>query len=115
MLPPDGSPSKKAPPTVDINGHSKDVDVDKDVMLRCTVVSSLAANITWFHDGVPLMEKMDKRHSFLECRTVLQIKGVSTKDAGNYTCAVQNELGRATATSRLSVNRKYIVKFQSVY
>jgi len=106
ILPPDESPSEKAPPTVDINGHSKDVDADRDVVFRCTVVSSLAANITWFHDKVPLMEKVDNRHSLLECKTVLQIKGVLTEDAGNYTCAVQNELGRATASSRLSVNQK---------
>ena len=109
IKPLDSSSSIKARPNVHINGLSRDLSQGTDVTFKCTVVSTLAANVTWLFNGVPIMEQKNSshRHNFLACWTVLHIKMVSTKDAGNYTCVVQNAIGQATASSRLSVyNRK---------
>ena len=106
IIPSSSSPSIEAPPSVNINGHSQNVKADDNVLFKCTVVSNLAVNVTWLFNGVPLAEPMGIRHSYLECRTVLQIKNVLTKHEGNYTCVVQNKIGQATASSHLSVQRK---------
>ena len=107
IIPSDSSSSIKArPPEVRINGLSRDLSKGTDVTFKCTVVSTLAANVTWLLNGVPIMEQNNSRHEFLECLTVLHVKMVSTKDAGNYTCVVQNAIGQATASSHLSVHRK---------
>ena len=102
----DSSPSIRAPPNVTINGFSKNVLTDGDVMFKCTVISSLAANVTWLFNDIPLAEKMDYRYSYLNCGKVLHIKKVLSKDTGKYTCLVQNEIGQAMASSHLTVNSK---------
>ena len=103
ILPADSSPSVKVPPDVTINGLSKNVWTDDDVTFNCTVVSNLAANVTWLFNDVSLAEKRDYRHSYLNCGMVLHIKKVLGRDAGKYTCVVQNEIGRAMASSHLTV------------
>ena len=90
-------------PDVTINSVSKNLMTDDTVTFECTVVSSLAANVTWLFNGVPLAERWDYRHSYDNCNKKLQIKMLLSKDAGNYTCVVQNEIGRAMASSHLTV------------
>lgn len=108
IIPFDSSSSIKAAPKVHINGPSRDLSKGTDVTFKCTVVSTLAVNVTWLFNGVPIMEQdiSSRRHNFLDCLTVLHIKIVSTKDVGNYTCVAQNAIGQATASSRLSLHRK---------
>ena len=89
-----------------ISGNSQNVMSDDDVKFQCKVFSNLAANVTWLQNGLPLTGQMDYRYSFLECRTVLQIKDVLSTDAGNYTCLVKNEMGQAMASSYLTVKGK---------
>ena len=106
ILPADSSPAIKAPPSVSINGLSKNVLKNRDVKFQCKVVSNLAANVTWLFNGLPLAEQMDHRHSYSNCRMILHIQMVLNKDSGNYTCVVQNEIGQAMATSHLAVISK---------
>ena len=106
-MPLDSSSSIQAPPEVQINGLSRNVNRGMDVMFKCKVVSTLVANVTWLFNGIPITEQQNNTHYLLDCRTVLLIKRVSTKDAGNYTCVVQNAIGQATAFSLLSVHGEY--------
>ena len=89
-----------------ISGNSQNVMRDAHVKFQCKVLSNLAANVTWLLNGLPLTGQMDFRFSYLECRTVLQIENVLSRDAGNYTCLVKNEMGQAMASSYLTVTRK---------
>ena len=90
-----------------ISGNSRNVMRDVYVKFQCEVFSNLAANVTWLLNGLPLTGQMaDDRYSFLECRTILFIKNVLSKDAGNYTCLVKNEIGQAMASSYLTVKGK---------
>ena len=70
--------------------------------------SNLAANVTWLLNGLPLLtgQMADSRYSFLECRKILYVEKVLSKDAGNYTCLVKNEIGQAMASSYLTVKGK---------
>ena len=90
--------------TAATNGPTKIVNEGNDPTFHCIVHSSLPANITWFYNGKPLMN--DSLHRYFQCNTVLQLRRVSSKDAGNYSCVVNSALGKATASSRLSVIRK---------
>ncbi|XP_074628262.1 uncharacterized protein LOC141886124 isoform X1 [Acropora palmata] len=87
--------------TAATNGPTKIVNEGNDPTFHCIVHSSLPANITWFYNGKPLMN--DSLHRYFQCNTVLQLRRVSSKDAGNYSCVVNSALGKATASSRLSV------------
>ena len=91
-----------------ISGNSRNVMRDEYVKFHCKVFSNLAANVTWLLNGLPLTGQMNfsDRYSFLECRTVLQIENVLSRDAGNYTCLVKNEMGQAMASSYLTVKGK---------
>ena len=86
------------------NGPTKIRREGNDAIFHCIVHSSLPANITWFYNGKPLMN--DSLHRYFECNTVLHLRFVSSKDAGNYSCVVNSALGKTTASSRLSVIRK---------
>ncbi|XP_029188290.2 uncharacterized protein LOC114955591 isoform X2 [Acropora millepora] len=83
------------------NGPTKILHEGNDAIFRCIVHSSLPANITWFYNGKPLMN--DSLHRYFQCNTVLHLRRVSSKDAGNYSCVVNSAFGKATASSRLSV------------
>lgn len=109
LLPTVSSSTKRGPPNVNmISGNSRNVMRDDYVKFQCEVFSNLAANVTWLLNGLPLTGQMaDYRYSFLECRTILYIENVLSKDAGNYTCLVKNEIGQAMASSYLTVKAKY--------
>lgn len=110
ILPPVSLPTKRGPPKVNmISGNSRNVMRDEYVKFHCEVFSNLAANVTWLLNGLPVTGQMNfrDRYSFLECRTVLQIEHVLSRDAGNYTCLVKNEMGQAMASSYLTVKAKY--------
>lgn len=68
-------------------------------------ISKLSATVRWLLNGSALVGEKN-RHEYLDCNTVLLIKGVLRRDAGNYTCVVQNEVGQATASSYLSFESK---------
>ena len=85
-------------------GSTKTVNEGNDITFHCIVHSSLPANITWFYNGKPLMN--DSLHRYYECNTVLHLRRVSSKDEGNYSCVVNSALKKATASARMSVNRK---------
>lgn len=84
-----------------IKGPTKNVNEGNDATFHCIVHSSLPANITWFHNGKPLMK--NSLHRYFQCNTVFQLRRVSSKDAGNYSCVVNSALGKATASSQMSV------------
>ncbi|XP_015757844.1 PREDICTED: fibroblast growth factor receptor 3-like isoform X2 [Acropora digitifera] len=97
------------------NGPTKIRREGNDAIFHCIVHSSLPANITWFYNGKPLMN--DSQHRYFECNTVLHLRFVSSKDAGNYSCVVNSALGKTTASSRLSViprEKEPIIRFMGL-
>ena len=100
------SSALKGPPRAKLDGSAKTGYLDHQTSFKCTVFSNLLASVTWLFNGKALVEEKDK-HSFSSCRRQLEIKFLSRKDAGNYTCVVENEKGRATATVKLSIICKY--------
>ena len=78
------------------------------VKFKCTVnISKLPAIVSWLFNGLALVAEKS-RHEYQDCNTRLIIKGVLRKDAGNYTCVVENEVGKATASAYLSYESKYM-------
>ena len=92
--------------TAAIKGPTKNVNEGNDATFHCIVNSSLPANITWFHNGKPAPLMNNSLHRYFQCNTVFQLRRVSSKDAGNYSCVVNSALGKATASSQMSVIRK---------
>jgi len=79
--------------------------VGQNVKFKCTVsISKLSATVSWLLNGSALVA--DNRHEYQDCNTGLLIKGVLRRDAGNYTCVVQNKVGQVTASSYLSNESK---------
>lgn len=68
-------------------------------------ISKLPATVSWLFNGSALVAEKN-RHEYQDCNTSLLVKGALAKDAGNYTCVVQNEVGQATASAYLSYESK---------
>ena len=102
ILPSQSSSAHKGRPEVRINGLTRYLFVGENVKFKCTVyISKLPANVSWLLNGSALVAEKN-RHEYQDCNTVLLIKGVLRKDAGTYTCVVQNEVGQATASASFS-------------
>lgn len=113
ILPSQSSSALEGLPQVTINGHIRYLFVGDNVKFKCTVnISKLPATVSWLFNGSALVAEKN-RHEYQDCNTSLLIKGALAKDAGNYTCVVQNEVGQATASAYLSYERK--LKVQGPY
>ena len=102
------SSALKGPPRAKLDGSAKTGYLNHQTSFKCTVFSNLSATVTWLFNGKALIvEEKDCKYSFSSCRRQLEIRLLSRKDAGNYTCVVENDKGRAAATVKLSVLGKY--------
>ena len=107
IIPPESSSTLKGPPKADIKGYQKNAWLNEYASFTCLVSSNLSATVSWLFNGKTLVP-VKNRHSYHDCKTVLLIKKVLSKDTGNYTCVVRNRVGQAMASSHLSVKCKFI-------
>ncbi|XP_068751430.1 uncharacterized protein [Montipora capricornis] len=89
---------------VDAKSPAKVQYEGNDVTFECLVHTSLPANVTWFYNGkLPMENLSDTRHSYFECKTILQLKMVKHRNKGNYSCVVKTSHGKASAFFHLTV------------
>ncbi|XP_074615759.1 scavenger receptor cysteine-rich type 1 protein M160-like isoform X2 [Acropora palmata] len=84
---------------------SAEVVQSDEANLTCLVSSFPPSNITWRFKGQEL-SSTDSKYNFTDGKRTLQIKDVEFKDAGEYECEAENDLGKAVANATLTVGSK---------
>jgi titin len=59
--------------------------------------------ISWTKNGQELLSKNGLKVSYDHNHVKLEIKDVTVKDAGRYTCTARNEVGNSSSTADLVV------------
>ena len=83
------------------------VDLCTNITLTCEGYGIPAPTISWDHNGVPLpMGIVDHTESngMTYIRSSTSVTTIGYQDRGQYTCSIQNDIGRDTANFNLSVN-----------
>lgn len=62
--------------------------------------------VTWSKNGQELTSKDNIKISYAHNHVKLELKNASVKDAGRYTCMVNNDVGSASSTADLVVKSK---------
>ncbi|KAL0100113.1 hypothetical protein PUN28_019517 [Cardiocondyla obscurior] len=80
------------------------VSAGQKVKLECEANGDPVPELIWTHDG-KVIESEDHKIQTDGLRTCLIIAEASSKDAGSYTVTASNEIGKATVTCTVSVNK----------
>lgn len=97
---------KARPPKFITPVVGKIIDQGVDVVLEGILDGSPTPQVTWSKNGVDLQPSPSVNIFFDHNRARLEIKSVTTQDAGRYTCTAVNEAGTAVSTSDLVVRSK---------
>ncbi|XP_014485705.1 PREDICTED: uncharacterized protein LOC106750117 isoform X2 [Dinoponera quadriceps] len=81
------------------------VDQGADVVLEGIIDGFPQPSILWLKNGQELMSKDCATISYAHNHVKVELKNVSVKDAGRYTCTVSNEVGSASSTADLVVKK----------
>ena len=78
--------------TVRGTGH---IDLGQRAALHCTIADKGVpiSRVTWLRDGIVVSMQYDVANDDVE----LKLEAVTVSDAGEYTCAVENEYGKVTS------------------
>ena len=85
--------------------QSADVAQGDTATLVCLVSSFPSSNITWRFKGQVVGFDQSK-YELIDSNYTLLIKNTKFKDAGDYECEANNELGGAVAYAKLTVGCK---------
>ncbi|XP_051505239.1 neuregulin 2b [Myxocyprinus asiaticus] len=75
----------------------------RKLTLKCEATGSPSPSFNWYKDGSQLHKRKDVKIKSSKKNSKLHISRVRLEDSGNYTCMVQNSLGRENATSYVNV------------
>jgi len=111
--------AKKLPAPSDVDGGSppffmhplesvKVMDGEK-VVFNTVILGSPPPDVKWLHDGKEVKENPDFRASYdsKSGAASLEITDVFPQDTGLYECIASNQLGMATVSATLTVERKF--------
>lgn len=71
--------------------------------LECKVAGTPELSTGWFKDGKELTSSQKYRITFLNKVSTLKIMDAEKEDAGLYTFAVQNDVGKSSCTASVDV------------
>ncbi|XP_065302130.1 hemicentin-1-like isoform X4 [Dermacentor albipictus] len=92
------------PPSIDTSSQDRHQTawLHQSVTLACPASGSPAPQLSWFHDGVPLLES-DPKLLFFQGGRLLTLRPALPSSAGIYTCEAVNAVGRASLDYILEV------------
>ncbi|XP_076877453.1 neuregulin 2b isoform X2 [Brachyhypopomus gauderio] len=73
------------------------------VTLKCEAQGNPRPSFRWFKDGSELRKSKDVKIKTNKKNSKIQISRVRLEDSGNYTCVVENSLGKENSTSYVNV------------
>ena len=96
IIPGSPHPSDDADPYIKMSPRSSITrDVDDSYTFECKVYSNFSANVTWLINGKLIsLDGKNWKYKLTSCNRNLEVKMISKKDEGNYTCVVANEKGK---------------------
>lgn len=78
-----------------------------NVTILCRPEAAPFPEFTWLRNGGDLNAQVDSDARIrLNINGDLEIRQLSSSDAGDYTCKIQNELGEAQGNTRLFIYRE---------
>uniref|UniRef100_A0A914Z9N1 Uncharacterized protein n=1 Tax=Panagrolaimus superbus TaxID=310955 RepID=A0A914Z9N1_9BILA len=93
------------PPVIEHGPQNQTLMLNDMAMLPCRVIGRITPEITWLHDGNPIVfdgAEASVRYELLSTGA-LRISGLKKEDSGIYTCRAQNNDGHVTWTASLAV------------
>ncbi|TRY90122.1 hypothetical protein DNTS_031610 [Danionella cerebrum] len=97
----DGEKSASAPKVKPMD--SQWLQEGKKLMLKCEAAGNPSPSFNWYKDGSQLRQKKTVKIKTNKKNSKLHISRLQLEDSGNYTCVVENSLGRESATSYVGV------------
>ncbi|XP_068096243.1 hemicentin-1 isoform X2 [Hyperolius riggenbachi] len=89
------------PPVIKVS-NAITINIGKQVILTCDVLSGVRYNLTWLRNDIDLRQgSISGIH--VQRNNSLKIKSVDITDAGEYVCSATNEGGTTTASVALTV------------
>ncbi|XP_075887579.1 neuregulin 2a isoform X4 [Nelusetta ayraudi] len=79
------------------------VEEGQHLTVKCEATGSPLPTYTWFKDGNKLKKSQNVKIKSKPKHSRVQIKGARLEDSGNYTCVVENSLGRDNSTGTVNV------------
>ncbi|XP_051944984.1 pro-neuregulin-2, membrane-bound isoform-like [Xyrauchen texanus] len=75
----------------------------RKLTLKCDAAGNPSPSFNWYKDGSQLHKRKDVKIKSNKKNSKLHISRVRLEDSGNYTCVVENSLGRENTTSYVNV------------
>ncbi|XP_030648648.1 neuregulin 2b [Chanos chanos] len=70
-----------------------------ELVLKCEATGNPSPSFRWYKDGSELRKSKDVKIKSKKKNSKIQINRVRLEDSGNYTCVVENTLGKENSTS----------------
>uniref|UniRef100_A0A8C4QZJ6 Titin n=1 Tax=Eptatretus burgeri TaxID=7764 RepID=A0A8C4QZJ6_EPTBU len=91
------------PPTFIRSLEPMEVIIGGSTKFECEVAGTPEFRVSWFRGDTELTSKGNCKITFKNNMALLEIRGVSKNDLGEYTCTVENEVGSITSNTILTV------------
>ncbi|KAK7926115.1 hypothetical protein WMY93_008425 [Mugilogobius chulae] len=99
----DGVSTAAAPPKLKRMRAPLIVDEGNKLIVRCEATGNPAPTYRWFKDGNELQKSTTVRIKSNKKNSRVQISNAKLEDSGNYTCVVENSLGKDNSTGTVNV------------
>lgn len=95
----------------------KIVDQHVDVILEGILDGQPTPKVTWLKNGQEISNSDKVKITWSLNKATIELKDVTTSDAGRYTCSAENEAGTAVSTADLVVRSNFILNnmFKSIF